>query len=46
MCEKYDKEIVVDLLRQIAETLERTRRSFSSVSQPELIGPDLWGYVT
>ena len=35
MCEKYDKEIVVDLLRQIAETLERTRRSFSSVSQPD-----------
>ena len=35
MCKKYDKEIVLDLLRQITETLERTRRSFSTVSQPD-----------
>jgi len=33
MCETFDKEIVVDLLRQTAETLERLQRSFASVTE-------------
>ena len=31
MCESFDREIVVDMLQQIAETLERTQRLFSTV---------------
>jgi uncharacterized protein with HEPN domain len=35
MCENFDKEIVVDMLRQVAETLERTHHSFSAVVQAD-----------
>ena len=35
MCEHFDREIVVDMFRQISETLERTQRLFSTVAQPE-----------
>ena len=34
MCENFDIKVVVDMLRQITETLERCRRSFASVSSP------------
>ena len=35
MSETYDMEIVVDMLRQVAETLERIRRSFSTVTHSD-----------
>ena len=35
MSENFDTEVVVDMLRQIAETLERVRRSFSTVAQAD-----------
>jgi len=34
MCNYVDREIVVDMFHQIAETLERIQRLFSSVVQP------------
>ena len=35
MCEHFDREIVVDMFRQIAETLERTQRLFFTVAEPD-----------
>ena len=35
MSETFDQEIVVDMLRQIAETLERIQRAFSTVAQAD-----------
>ena len=35
MCENFDREIVSDMFQQIAETLERVRRLFSTVIQPD-----------
>ena len=35
MCEHFDREVVIDMFRQIVETLERTLRLFSTVAQPD-----------
>jgi len=40
MCENFaginfDREIVVDMFRQVAETLERTRRLFATIAEPD-----------
>ena len=35
MYDDFDREIVVDMLHQIAETLERTQRLFSTMVKPD-----------
>jgi uncharacterized protein with HEPN domain len=43
MCNKIDWEIIVDMLQQIAETLERIRWAFAPVSTPDLLGNSVEG---
>ena len=35
MCKNFDEEIVADMFQQITETLERTRRLFATIAQPD-----------
>ena len=36
MSERIDKEVVIDMFQQLAETLERIQWSFSAVPEPDI----------